>query len=86
MKSFLLDVDKHVSVGAMPGGHHLLALSPKVHVHSLLLGASRHHVIVKLAPPSISVGVDEHHVVATMVVTTERSTISEKARGVTVDL
>jgi hypothetical protein len=39
-------------------------------VYSLLLCATRHHVIIKLAPPAVSFGVDEDNVMSTMVIPT----------------
>ena len=73
----LLDVDQHVGVGAVPRGHHLLPLPTKVVVNSLLLGASRDHVVVKLAPFAVTFGIDKHNIMASVIVTTEIITFNE---------
>lgn len=45
----LADVDQHVGVGAV--AHRQVVVVPAVVVlYGLLLGASRHHIIVELAP------------------------------------
>lgn len=62
------DVDQHVGVGAVATDRHVVLRAPEVVVDGLLLGAARDHVVVELAPAPVPPGVDEHHVVAPVVV------------------
>ena len=67
----LLDVDQHVGVGAMPGGHHLFSLPAKIVINCFFFGATGHNIIIKLTPFTITFRINKYNIVSTMVISTE---------------
>ena len=68
----LLDVDQHVGVGAMPGGHHLFPFPAKIVINCFFFGATGHNIIIKLTPFTITFRINKYNIVSTMVISTEK--------------